>query len=134
MSENAYGLTGVLALCRGGTSLYTQGESRDEAAMQTQSQVEILRRLSSAEGHLKGVIEMVEAGRPCGLVLQQLSAVQSILRLTSVSIIRSQVQESGAIISDGSSAAQRVDAMRMIQLLFRIFTKQAHPSREVLHE
>lgn len=41
-----------------------------------QSHPDILKRLRRADGHLRGVIEMIEAGRPCLDVAQQLHAVE----------------------------------------------------------
>ena len=35
----------------------------------------VIKRLKRAQGHLKSVIEMMEAGRPCMEVAQQLHAV-----------------------------------------------------------
>jgi uncharacterized protein len=40
------------------------------------SHPDILKRLRRAEGHLRGVMEMIEAGRPCLDVAQQLHAVE----------------------------------------------------------
>jgi len=37
---------------------------------------EIAKRLKRADGHLRGVIEMIEAGRPCRDIAQQLHAVE----------------------------------------------------------
>lgn len=37
---------------------------------------EIVKRLKRADGHLRGIIEMIEAGRPCLDVAQQLHAVE----------------------------------------------------------
>lgn len=37
---------------------------------------EIVKRLKRAEGHLKSVIAMIEGGKPCLDVAQQLSAVE----------------------------------------------------------
>ena len=37
---------------------------------------EIVKRLKRADGHLKGIIEMIETGRPCIDVAQQLHAVE----------------------------------------------------------
>ncbi|NIX78134.1 metal-sensing transcriptional repressor [Microvirga terricola] len=41
-----------------------------------QSHPEIAKRLKRAEGHLRSVIEMIESGRPCLDVAQQLHAVE----------------------------------------------------------
>lgn len=40
------------------------------------SHPETLKRLKRAEGHLRGIIAMIEAGRPCLDVAQQLHAVE----------------------------------------------------------
>lgn len=37
---------------------------------------QIVKRLKRAEGHLRGVIEMIESGRPCLDIAQQLHAVE----------------------------------------------------------
>lgn len=37
---------------------------------------EIVKRLKRADGHLKGIIEMIEAGRSCLDIAQQLHAVE----------------------------------------------------------
>jgi DNA-binding FrmR family transcriptional regulator len=38
---------------------------------------EIVKRLKRAEGHLRSVVEMIEAGRPCLDIAQQLHAVEA---------------------------------------------------------
>ncbi|MCP5249917.1 MAG: metal-sensing transcriptional repressor [Candidatus Accumulibacter sp.] len=40
------------------------------------SHPEIIKRLKRAEGHLKSIVTMLEAGRPCLEVAQQLQAVE----------------------------------------------------------
>lgn len=37
----------------------------------------IIKRLKRAEGHLKSIVEMLEKGRPCLDIAQQLQAVES---------------------------------------------------------
>lgn len=41
------------------------------------SHPEIVKRLKRAAGHLQGVIEMIEVGRPCLDIAQQLHAVEA---------------------------------------------------------
>ncbi|MEJ0096292.1 MAG: metal-sensing transcriptional repressor [Methylocella sp.] len=41
-----------------------------------QTHPEIVKRLKRADGHLKGIIEMIEAGRSCLDIAQQLHAVE----------------------------------------------------------
>jgi DNA-binding FrmR family transcriptional regulator len=48
----------------------TEHEHRHE------SHPDIIKRLKRAEGHLKSVIAMIEAGRPCLDIAQQLHAVE----------------------------------------------------------
>jgi uncharacterized protein len=42
-----------------------------------QSHPDIVKRLKRAAGHLSGVIDMIEAGRPCVDLAQQLHAVEN---------------------------------------------------------
>ena len=37
---------------------------------------DIVKRLKRAEGHLRGIIEMIETGRPCLDIAQQMQAVE----------------------------------------------------------
>ena len=37
----------------------------------------IIKRLKRADGHLRMIIEMIEKGRPCAEIAQQLQAVES---------------------------------------------------------
>lgn len=41
------------------------------------SHPDIIKRLRRAEGHLRSVVEMIEAGRPCLDIAQQLHAVEA---------------------------------------------------------
>jgi hypothetical protein NreA len=41
-----------------------------------QSHPEIVKRLKRAEGHLRSVVQMIEAGKPCLDIAQQLHAVE----------------------------------------------------------
>ena len=48
--------------------------------METQTRSEVIRRLKTIEGCVRGVIQMVEADRPCAAVLHQTRAVQGSLK------------------------------------------------------
>lgn len=48
--------------------------------MEPQTRSEVLRRLKSIEGHVRGVLHMVEAERPCPAILQQIQALEGSLR------------------------------------------------------
>jgi len=47
-----------------------------EHAHQHASHPDTIKRLKRAEGHLRGIIAMIEAGRPCLDIAQQLHAVE----------------------------------------------------------
>ncbi|MFG1388728.1 metal-sensing transcriptional repressor [Xanthobacter versatilis] len=49
---------------------------------------EIVKRLKRADGHLKGIIEMIEAGRPCLDVAQQLHAVEKAIAQAKRTLIQ----------------------------------------------
>lgn len=48
----------------------------------------IVKRLKRADGHLRKVIEMVEAGRPCLDIAQQLQAVESAIGQAKKTLIQ----------------------------------------------
>ena len=49
---------------------------------------EIVKRLKRADGHLKGIIEMIEAGRPCLDIAQQLHAVEKAIAQAKKTLIQ----------------------------------------------
>ncbi|MER9953050.1 metal-sensing transcriptional repressor [Mesorhizobium sp. M0047] len=49
---------------------------------------DIVKRLKRADGHLKGVIEMIEAGRPCLDLAQQLHAVEKAISQAKKTLIQ----------------------------------------------
>ena len=49
---------------------------------------EIAKRLKRAEGHLRSVIEMIEAGRPCLDLAQQLHAVEKAISQAKKTLIQ----------------------------------------------
>ena len=48
----------------------------------------IIKRLKRANGHLRGVIEMIEAGRPCLDIAQQLHAVEKAIAQAKKTLIQ----------------------------------------------
>lgn len=53
-----------------------------------QSHPEIVKRLKRADGHLRGVIEMIEGGRPCLDIAQQLHAVEKAIAQAKKTLIQ----------------------------------------------
>ena len=48
----------------------------------------IAKRLKRANGHLETIIEMIEEGRPCAEIAQQLSAVEGAISNAKTALIR----------------------------------------------
>jgi uncharacterized protein len=49
---------------------------------------DIIKRLKRAEGHLRGIIEMIESGRPCLDIAQQLQAVEKAIGQAKKTLIQ----------------------------------------------
>jgi len=49
---------------------------------------QIVKRLKRADGHLRGVIEMIEAARPCLDIAQQLHAVEKAIAQAKKTLIQ----------------------------------------------
>jgi DNA-binding FrmR family transcriptional regulator len=56
-----------------------------------QSHPEIVKRLRRSEGHLRSIIEMVEAQRPCLDIAQQLHAVEKALEAAKKALIHDHI-------------------------------------------
>lgn len=70
------------------------------------SHPDIIRRLKRAAGHLAGVIEMIEAGRPCLDLAQQLHAVESAIANAKRTLIHDHLDN---CLERAIGAATRVD-------------------------
>lgn len=60
----------------------------DHVAHRHTSHPQIVKRLKRADGHLRSVIEMIEAGRPCLDVAQQLHAVEKAIAQAKKTLIQ----------------------------------------------
>lgn len=77
---------------------------------------ELLRRLRRIEGQARGVARMIEEGRGCQEVLQQLAAIRAAVHQTSLQLMRSFAVE--CIQASGGSPEETVEAL--IQALSRV--------------
>lgn len=59
-----------------------------DSSFSHQTHPEIVKRLKRAEGHLKSIISMIEIGRPCADVAQQLQAVEKAVSQAKKTFIR----------------------------------------------
>lgn len=69
---------------------------------------EIVKRLNRACGHLRGVVEMIEGGRPCVEIAQQLHAVERALANAKRALIQDHVDHclAGAAAEPGEATAK----------------------------
>ena len=62
--------------------------------MRNHAHAAIARRLKRANGHLKTIIEMIEKGRPCAQIAQQLQAVESAIESAKKALIHDHISQS----------------------------------------
>jgi len=63
-------------------------------SMPDQPHVEIAKRLKRANGHLETIIEMIENGRPCAQIAQQLQAVEGAIENAKKALIHDHIGHS----------------------------------------
>jgi len=63
-------------------------ESHDAEPHLHETHPAIVKRLKRANGHLLGIIEMIESGRPCLLLAQQLHAVEKAVHQAKKTLIQ----------------------------------------------
>ncbi len=59
-----------------------------ETAHVHRSHADVVKRLKRADGHLKSIVEMIEAGRPCLDIAQQLHAVEKAVAQAKKTLIQ----------------------------------------------
>ncbi len=91
--------------------------------MKPDPQIDLVRRLRCAAGHLNGVIEMAEDGRDCEEVLHQLCAVETALRKAAGRLLTSQIQQSEAVLAAEATPTQRAQELRRLISLYSILAR-----------
>jgi uncharacterized protein len=76
----------------------------------------VVKRLKRASGHLLKVIEMIEAGRPCLDLAQQLHAVESAIHAAKKALIHDHLDHclDAAAASPGRAARAPIDEFKSI--------------------
>lgn len=70
------------------------------------SHPEIIKRLKRAEGHLRGIVSMLEDGRNCLDIAQQLQAVESALASAKKALVHDHIDHClEQVVRDGSQGA-----------------------------
>lgn len=74
--------------------------------MEHESHPAIIKRLKRAEGHLRSLIGMIEAGKPCLDLAQQLHAVENAIGNAKRELIHDHIDHclEGAMHGDGKTA------------------------------
>lgn len=81
-----------------------------------ESHPEIAARLKRAHGHLRSVIEMIEAGKPCVDVAQQLHAVEKAVAQAKRTLIQDHVDHclEDAVSGGGREQRRSLDEFKAI--------------------
>ena len=76
----------------------------------------IARRLKRANGHLETIIEMIEQGRPCVQIVQQLQAVESAIESAKKAMIHDHISHSleRSLKASGSKGQAALRDFRLI--------------------
>ena len=79
--------------------------------MKHQSHPEITKRLKRAEGHLRSVIAMIEAGKPCVELSQQLHAVESSVAKAKKKLIHDHIEH---CLEDGHDTKNALHELKQL--------------------
>lgn len=77
-----------------------------------------LKRLKTVEGHLRGVIRMVEEDAYCIDVIRQIQAVEAALNKVSVSILENHLNSCVTTAIQGDDVAERERVLKEITEVF----------------
>ena len=82
-----------------------------------------LRRLKTIEGHLRGVIRMVEEDAYCIDVIRQIQAVEAALNKVSARILDDHLNSCVTTAIQGNNQAERERVLKEITEVFEMSTK-----------
>jgi len=82
-----------------------------------------LRRLKTIEGHLRGVIRMVEEEAYCIDVIRQIQAVEAALNKVSAQILENHLNSCVTTAIQGNNAKERERVLKEITEVFEMSTK-----------
>ena len=83
----------------------------------------VLRRLKTVEGHLRGVIRMVEQDEYCIDVIRQIQAVESALNKVNSQILSNHLDSCVTTAIQGNNAKERERVLKEITEVFEMSTK-----------
>lgn len=88
-----------------------------------ESNQDVVRRLKTAEGHLRGVQRMVEEGAYCIDVIRQIQAVQSALNKVSAQILDHHLNSCLITAVQGDDPAERERVLKELAEVFEAANK-----------
>lgn len=89
------------------------------SAYRTEHQRDVVNRLKRIEGQVRGLIDMVESGRPCEDIAQQMAAARKAMEKTFYRMMACTVMEAV------TSSESEVDTFREVERSTRILEKYA---------
>ncbi len=75
---------------------------------------EIVKRLNRAGGHLRSIVDMIEAERPCIDIAQQLHAVERAIASAKRALIHDHVDHCLTDAANGTNGGSRLEEFRTI--------------------
>ena len=82
-----------------------------------------IRRLKTIEGHLRGIIRMVEEDAYCIDVIRQIQAVEAALNKVSTQILEGHLNSCVITAIEGQDASERERVLKEITEVFEMSTK-----------
>jgi DNA-binding FrmR family transcriptional regulator len=82
-----------------------------------------LKRLKTVEGHLRGIIRMVEEDAYCIDVIRQIQAVEAALNKVSAQILENHLNSCVITAIRGDSESERVRVLKEISEVFEMANK-----------
>ncbi len=88
-----------------------------------ENQENTLRRLKTVEGHLRGVIRMVEQDEYCIDIIKQIQAVEAALNKVSTQILENHLNSCVTTAIQGNNARERERVLKEISEVFEMSSK-----------
>jgi len=98
-------------------------ENEKRSTPQSGSADNTIRRLKTIEGHLRGVIRMVEEDTYCIDVIRQIQAVESALNKVSTKILEDHLNSCVITAIQGNDKKERERVLKEITEVFEMSTK-----------
>ena len=101
----------------------TKHNGHNQPSANSQEHNENIRRLKSAEGHLRGVQRMLEEGQYCIDVIQQIRAVQAALNKVTANILEQHLNSCVITALKGEDPAERERVLNELMDVFDASTR-----------